>query len=110
MSLLPFSTGVAESHTGGRLVCQKALLRFRKEDFGEIRHHGGLSPAWPIQYDDLEPYYTKAEQLYHVHGQRGVDPTEPKASAPMPEAALVRNSRRARRTMSSRRGSMVTPE
>ncbi len=59
-----------------------ALFRLRKEDFGEIRHHGGVSPAWPISYEDLEPYYTKAEQLYHVHGERGVDPTEPPASTP----------------------------
>ena len=54
-----------------------ALFRLRKEDFGELRHHGGLSPAWPIAYDDLEPYYTKAEYLYQVHGERGVDPTAP---------------------------------
>ena len=59
-----------------------ALFRLRKEDFGEIRHHGGLSPAWPITYDELEPYYTKAEYLYQVHGERGVDPTDPWASAP----------------------------
>ena len=41
-----------------------ALFRLRPEDFGEIRHHDGLSPAWPIGYDDLEPYYTQAEHLY----------------------------------------------
>ncbi len=61
-----------------------ALFRLRHEDFGEIKHHGGISPAWPITYDDLEPYYTEAERLYHVHGQRGEDPTEPPASAPYP--------------------------
>ncbi|MGH7821926.1 MAG: FAD-dependent oxidoreductase [Candidatus Binatia bacterium] len=59
-----------------------ALFRLRKEDFGELRHHGGLSPAWPISYDELEPYYTQAEHLYQVHGQRGEDPTDPPASAP----------------------------
>ena len=59
-----------------------ALFRLRREDFGEIRHHGGVSPAWPITYDELEPYYTKAEYLYQVHGERGVDPTDPWASAP----------------------------
>jgi len=59
-----------------------ALFRLRKEDFGEIRHHGGISPAWPITYEDLEPYYLEAEHLYHVHGERGVDPTEPPASGP----------------------------
>ncbi len=59
-----------------------ALFRLRKEDFGELRHHGGISPAWPIRYDELEPYYTQAENLYQVHGNRGEDPTEPPASAP----------------------------
>ena len=59
-----------------------ALLRMRERDFGEVRHAGGVSPAWPIAYADLEPYYTAAERLYHVHGNRGSDPTEPWASAP----------------------------
>jgi choline dehydrogenase-like flavoprotein len=58
-----------------------ALFRLRERDFGEIRHHGGISPAWPISYDDLEPYYQNAEELYRVHGERGVDPTEPRRSA-----------------------------
>ena len=34
-----------------------ALYRLRPEDFGELRHHDGVSPAWPISYDELEPYY-----------------------------------------------------
>ncbi len=59
-----------------------ALFRLRREDFGELRHHGGLSPAWPVGYDAFEPYYTQAERLYQVHGERGEDPTEPAASAP----------------------------
>jgi choline dehydrogenase-like flavoprotein len=59
-----------------------ALYRLRERDFGELRHHDGISPAWPIGYEDMEPYYTQAEQLYQVHGARGEDPTEPPASAP----------------------------
>jgi choline dehydrogenase-like flavoprotein len=59
-----------------------ALFRLRERDFGELVHHGGRSPAWPIAYDELEPYYSQAEHLYHVHGERGVDPTEPWASVP----------------------------
>ncbi len=59
-----------------------ALFRLRREDFGEIKHWGGTSPAWPISYEDLEAYYTQAEHLYHVHGRRGEDPTDPPASAP----------------------------
>ncbi|WP_317444755.1 GMC family oxidoreductase [Streptomyces collinus] len=58
-----------------------ALFRLRPEDFGELRHHGGVSPAWPIGYDDLEPYYTQAEHLYLVHGRHGEDPWEGPSSA-----------------------------
>ncbi len=61
-----------------------ALYRLREEDFGELTHHGGISPAWPIGYDVFEPYYTQAEQLYQVHGARGEDPTDPPAGAPYP--------------------------
>src|SRR5262245_30277521 len=70
-----------------------ALLRMRREDFGEIRHHGGVSPAWPISYDDLEPYYTEAERLYQVHGARGEDTTEPPASAPYSYPAISHEPR-----------------
>ena len=70
-----------------------ALFRLRREDFGELRHHGGLSPAWPITYDDLEPYYTRAERMYAVHGERGADPTEPPASAPYPFPAVSHEPR-----------------
>jgi choline dehydrogenase-like flavoprotein len=70
-----------------------ALYRLRKEDFGEIQHHDGISPAWPISYDEMEPYYTEAEQLYQVHGARGEDPTEPEASAPYPFPAVSHEPR-----------------
>ncbi len=70
-----------------------ALFRFRKEDFGEIVHHGGVSPSWPISYDELEPYYLAAERLYNVHGERGEDPTDPWASAPYPHAAVSHEPR-----------------
>ncbi|MBI4718527.1 MAG: GMC family oxidoreductase [Planctomycetes bacterium] len=70
-----------------------ALFRLRKEDFGELRHHGGVSPAWPIGYDELEPYYTQAEQMYHVHGARGEDPTEPPAGAPYPHPPVSHEPR-----------------
>ena len=70
-----------------------ALYRLREKDFGELVHHDGLSPAWPISYDELEPYYTKAEHLYEVHGARGEDPTEPPASAPYPFPAVSHEPR-----------------
>jgi|SRR5215469_3679052 len=70
-----------------------ALFRLRKEDFGEIRHCGGISPPWPIAYQDLQPYYTQAEQLYHVHGQRGEDPTDPPATLPYPHPPVSHEPR-----------------
>ena len=70
-----------------------ALYRLRQEDFGELRHHDGVSPAWPISYEEMEPYYTRAEQLYQVHGARGEDPTEPPASAPYPHPAVSHEPR-----------------
>jgi choline dehydrogenase-like flavoprotein len=70
-----------------------ALFRLRREDFGKIKHFGGISPAWPISYDDLEPYYLQAERLYHVHGQRGEDPTEPAASGPYPHPPISHEPR-----------------
>jgi choline dehydrogenase-like flavoprotein len=70
-----------------------ALFRLRKEDFGELKHHGGISPAWPISYDDLAPYYTQAEQMYHVHGRRGEDPTEPPSTDPYPHPPVSHEPR-----------------
>ena len=70
-----------------------ALYRLREQDFGVLRHRDGLSPAWPISYSDMEPYYTRAEQLYQVHGARGEDPTEPPASAPYPFPAVSHEPR-----------------
>ena len=61
------------------------LYRLRREDFQDLQHIDGLSPSWPIDYETLEPYYDRAEQLYQVHGERGIDPTEaPRAPFPYP--------------------------
>src|SRR5471030_2295746 len=66
------------------------LYRLRREDFQAIEHVDGLSPAWPISYGTLEPFYDRAERIYHVRGQAGVDPTEvprgPFPYAPVPNA------------------------
>ncbi|NOT35548.1 MAG: GMC family oxidoreductase [Candidatus Eisenbacteria bacterium] len=70
-----------------------ALLRMREQDFGVVQHAGGVSPAWPVAYADLEPYYTQAERLYSVHGTRGEDPTEPWASAPYSHPAVSHEPR-----------------
>ena len=82
--LTPFQPQVHYYVGGATKLYGAALYRLRAEDFGELQHHDGISPAWPISYEEMEPYYTKAEQLYQVHGARGEDPTEPPASAPVP--------------------------
>jgi choline dehydrogenase-like flavoprotein len=80
----PFQPQVHYFVGGATKMFGAALYRLRQKDFGELRHYDGISPAWPITYDELEPYYAKAEQMYHVHGLRGRDPTEPPASGPYP--------------------------
>jgi choline dehydrogenase-like flavoprotein len=70
-----------------------ALFRMRERDFGELTHHGGISPSWPVTYDEFEPYYLEAERLYQVHGERGVDPTDPWASGAYPYPAVSHEPR-----------------
>jgi choline dehydrogenase-like flavoprotein len=70
-----------------------ALYRLRPGDFGELAHIDGLSPAWPLDYDDFEPYYSKAEQLYQVHGNSGEDPTEGHRSEQYPWPAVSHEPR-----------------
>ncbi len=89
----PFQPQIHYFVGGATKLYGAALYRLRAEDFGELRHHDGISPAWPISYDELEPYYTKAEQVYQVHGARGEDPTEPHTSAPYPFPALSHEPR-----------------
>jgi choline dehydrogenase-like flavoprotein len=89
----PFQPQVHYFVGGATKFYGAALYRLRAEDFGELHHHDGISPAWPISYDELEPYYTKAEQMYEVHGARGEDPTEPPASAPYPFPAVSHEPR-----------------
>ena len=76
-----FAPGLHYFVGGNSKVYGAALFRLRERDFGELRHKDGVSPAWPVGYDVFEPYYAQAEQLYHVHGARGEDPTEPWSSA-----------------------------
>jgi choline dehydrogenase-like flavoprotein len=73
---------------GNTKVYGAALLRMRERDFEQVIHQDGISPEWALKYADFEPYYAQAEQLYDVHGQAGVDPTEPLRSQPYPYAPV----------------------
>ncbi len=89
----PFQPQVHYYVGGATKLYGAALYRLREEDFGQLDHHDGVSPAWPVGYDEFEPYYTQAEQLYQVHGARGEDPTEPRSSAPYPYPAVSHEPR-----------------
>ncbi len=69
---------------GNTKVYGAALFRLRERDFEQIQHAGGISPEWPVKYNDFEKYYTEAEELYSVHGKSGLDPTEPHRSKEFP--------------------------
>ena len=64
----PFQPQVHYFVGGATKLYGAALYRLRPADFGEIHHVDGVSPAWPLSYDEFEPWYTKAEWLYQVHG------------------------------------------
>jgi choline dehydrogenase-like flavoprotein len=72
----PFQPQVHYFVGGATKMYGAALYRLRPQDFAEMRHADGLSPAWPVGYDEFEPWYVKAEWLYQVHGEHGTDPTE----------------------------------
>ena len=69
---------------GNTKVYGAALFRLRERDFEKFQHRDGISPEWPLNYRDFEPYYTEAERMYQVHGKAGEDPTEPWRSTPYP--------------------------
>lgn len=78
----------AYSCVGGPSVFYGGVsMRFREADFDASPEIVGNSDArWPYSYGDLEPYYTRAEQILDVAGEVGRDPTEPARSAPYPQA------------------------
>jgi choline dehydrogenase-like flavoprotein len=81
-----FRPGVHYFVGGNSKFYGAALPRFRPIDFQETEHDDGVSPAWPFTYEDLEPYYDKAEELYRVHGADD-DPNFPRRR-PFPHPAV----------------------
>jgi choline dehydrogenase-like flavoprotein len=88
-----FHPGIHYCVGGNTKFYGAVLLRMREQDFGAVTHRDGVSPAWPLSYSDFAPYYLRAETLYHVHGERGSDPTEPPEDAPYPWPAISHEPR-----------------
>ena len=89
----PFQPQVHYFVGGATKLYGAALYRLRPGDFEELKHVDGVSPAWPVSYDEFEPYYTKAEWLYQVHGEHGTDPTEGAWSKQYPWPAVSHEPR-----------------
>ena len=76
-------------YVGGNTKFFGAVMpRYRQRDFEAVEHLGGISPAWPFSYEELEPWYGRAEQLFRVRGEAGGDPHEPPRSQPFPCPAV----------------------
>ena len=89
----PFQPQVHYFVGGATKLYGAALYRLRPQDFDELKHVDGVSPAWPVSYDEFEPFYTKAEWLYQVHGTHGADPTEGHWSKQYPWPAVSHEPR-----------------
>ena len=89
----PFQPGSHYFVGGATKMYGAHHFRLRERDFEELAHRDGLSPAWPLRYSDFEPWYQRAEEMYHVHGLRGEDPTDPPSEAPYPHPPISHEQR-----------------
>ena len=80
----PFHPSVFYNVGGATKFYGCTMIRFRPRDFEVVEHHDGISPAWPVTYEEMEPWYQQAEELFHVLGTGGIDPTEGPRSSPFP--------------------------
>jgi choline dehydrogenase-like flavoprotein len=78
-----FQPGTYHYVGGSSKLYGATMPRLREHDFGAVELRDGTSPAWPLGYAEIEPYYGAAERLYWVHGG-DADPTEPPRSSPYP--------------------------
>jgi choline dehydrogenase-like flavoprotein len=84
----PFRPGMFYFVGGHTKFYGTAMFRYRERDFEAVEHDEGVSPAWPIRYADLEPWYGQAERQFGVRGQGGADPTDPPRSTPYAHAPV----------------------
>ena len=80
----PFNPGNYYYVGGNTKFYGAVLIRYRSEDFAPAELKEGATPGWPFPYEEMAPWYGRAEALYQVRGAVGDDPTEPAHSAPYP--------------------------
>ncbi|MBA2325523.1 MAG: GMC family oxidoreductase [Actinobacteria bacterium] len=73
---------------GGGFHADAKLPRFREVDFRARSELGPIDGAdvvdWPLDYDELEPYYAEAERIVGVAGEAGANPYAAWRSGPYP--------------------------
>jgi gluconate 2-dehydrogenase alpha chain len=78
---------------GGGVHADGKVPRFRADDFRLLSQFGPQPDAdvadWPLDYDELEPYYAEVERAIGVAGTEGANPfAEPRSGPfPMPSGA-----------------------
>jgi choline dehydrogenase-like flavoprotein len=84
---LPSTVGGGGFHADGKLPRLRAVDFRARSELGPI--DGADLIDWPVDYDELEPYYTAAERLVGVAGRAGANPYAEWRSAeyPMPPGA-----------------------
>ena len=65
----------ADTMGGGTRLWQGMAWRFMPDDFRMASVYGSPDGAsfadWPVSYDEMEPYYSRAEQVLGVAGEEG---------------------------------------
>ena len=102
----PFNPGNYYYVGGNSKFYGAVLIRYRAADFKPIQHAEGVTPGWPFAYDELEPWYGRAEALYQVRGDArrrphraaAFDRLSPSARAGRAAIAAARERMRSGRT------------
>ena len=84
---LPSTVGGGGFHADGKLPRLRAVDFKARSELGPIE--GADIVDWPVDYDELEPYYAEAERLIGVAGKAGANPFAEWRSSeyPMPPGA-----------------------
>ena len=73
---------------GGGVHADGKVPRFRPDDFRVLSQFGPQASAevadWPLDYDELEPYYAQVERAIGVAGTEGSNPFAARRSGPFP--------------------------
>ncbi|MFN9659951.1 MAG: FAD-dependent oxidoreductase [Cyanobacteriota bacterium] len=80
----PFQPQTVYAPGGNTKIWGGVLERMRQAEFEGLPMQEGRGPDWQLRYGDLAPWYAEAERLFRVHGQAGLDPTEPPRDGPYP--------------------------